>query len=170
MRRVWSAGSRKGDVLEAALDLGPFVAQGLAKALGVLLEGLVEQDHEVERRPLMADGVLGQGLQEVDVVGAVAGLVLQELAQFIDDQQQTVALGLGDGGLQLTDHGLDVAREEATALHQVFEDAQDGRTAAPIAPELIGPVQQGGGEPFGEWLGAAGEQDATMAGAAGTQG
>jgi len=54
-------------------------------------------------------------------------------------------------------------------LHQVFEGAQDGGAAAPLAPELVGPVQEGGGEPFGEGFGAAGEQHATMADAADTQ-
>jgi hypothetical protein len=58
----------------------------------------------LQRRGFGPEGVLGQGLQQVDLGGApVAGFVFEELAQFVDDDEQARAARRVDGGLQLGD-------------------------------------------------------------------
>ena len=79
----------QGNVRVAALDLRPVVAGLAAEARGILPEGLVQNaDHD--------DLSLGSGrglreiLKEIDVVAEAQGRGLEELAHFVDDEEDAV--------------------------------------------------------------------------------
>jgi hypothetical protein len=48
------------DVLEAALDLGPFVTQSCAKPQGILFKGLVQENDEVKGRRVGTNSLFGR--------------------------------------------------------------------------------------------------------------
>jgi hypothetical protein len=79
----------KRHILEAALHLGPLGASPRAQMLGIAVDRLV-QDGQKQERALRTSSGLGQFLQDEHVAPiGVAGPVLKEFAQLIDDQQDT---------------------------------------------------------------------------------
>ena len=78
-------GFDEGGRLEAALDLRPVVPELPAEAAGVEVEALVQQDDEEQVGPAAAEGPFRELLQQEDARPSLPGLVLKELAEFVDE-------------------------------------------------------------------------------------
>ena len=92
-------------VLEPALHLRPLGPAARTHVVGVAVECLVKNGHEQERTS-RACRRLGEFLEYEDVtLIGVGGPKLQELAEFIDDQQEADAFGIGS--LQILDRLLE---------------------------------------------------------------
>lgn len=99
-------GFEKGDRAKASLDLLPLLAQRFAQAVAVVLEGLMEHDHQMQRRGARFLRLLGQQLQQMDLaVLRVIGLVFEKFAEFVDFDQESVAALLRPHALHLPDQG-----------------------------------------------------------------
>ncbi|MFK4259199.1 hypothetical protein [Agrobacterium tumefaciens] len=83
---------RKGNernVLETALDLGPFLASTSAEPAAILFERLVEDAHD-DKLALRSSGPFGEILQKMDVAGGHRRM-LEKLAELVDDNQQAAS-------------------------------------------------------------------------------
>ena len=79
----------EGDVLKPALNLAPLQSPAGRHVLGIAVERLV-QDGQHEERPSGTACRLGEFLQYKHVAPlGVAGPIFEELAQLVDDQEQS---------------------------------------------------------------------------------
>ena len=157
-------GLHEGDCLKAALHLGPLVLQLFVHAVGVHVEGLMLQHEQHEVRATPHISALSQLLQKVGaahVAGAFVGLELQELAEFVDHEQQAAGVNALKRVLQV------VHQRQQMALRHLFLGAgfvdvsQHPRSGAGAAlPERARRGVQCGQQSPAQRLRAAGENDA----------
>ncbi len=119
----------------------------------IRIERLVQQADQQRRYILAARGVLGQFLQNVDVPKLrIAGGILEELAQFIDDHQHAVVANVPRGPAGRRQRTDDPPRVERASSRRIGQFASE--LAADRFQLLVAARVQGAQDALGQTLGS----------------